>query len=218
MFDVCKLATSITPTICSCLCPNEIWTFSSNLLAKWPFDGNFADIINSNNATSYQSPSFVANGYVNQALYLNATLFQSISASYISLANTSFTIEVWLKPTLFPNPTDHGILGLCPSALSYQCLHLLIRNSGSNHYLYFGFFGDDCQGNTSVSVNEWIHAAFVFDITTLTQSIYLNGILDNSCVVSSPILATIGRITIGTIPSLIPINYTNFYNVILFLF
>jgi hypothetical protein len=146
-------------------------------------------------------------------LFLDASDFQSLSASYISLANTSFTIEVWLQPTLFPNLIDHGILGLCPSAASYQCLHLLIRKSGSNNYLYFGFFGDDCQGNTALSLNVWIHAAFVFDITTLTQSIYLNGILDNSCVASAPIMATTGLITIGTIPGIIPINNVNFYQV-----
>jgi hypothetical protein len=212
------LATPLIPTICSCLCANEIWTFSSDLLARWPFDGDFTDIISSDNATSYQNPSFTPDGYVNQALVLTASLTQSLSAPYIPLANTSFTVEVWLQPTLFPNLVDHSILGLCPAAAPNQCLQLVIRTISSNHYLYFGFFADDCQGNTPLSLNQWIHAAFVFDLTTLTQSIYLNGILDNSCMVSAPFMATTGLITIGTIPTTIPLFSVNFYQVNIFLY
>ena len=148
-------------------------------------------------------------------MFLDASDFQSLSASYISLANTSFTIEVWLQPTLFPNFIDHGILGLCPSAAAHLCL-ITYSKVGSNHYLYFGFFGDDCQGNTSLTANQWIHAAFVFDLSTLTQSIYLNGLLDNKCIASAPFMASTGSVTIGTVPGIIPINYVNFFQVELF--
>lgn len=211
------LATIVTPTVCSCLCPNESWVFDSGYLARWSFDGTLNDINNIYNATSYNNPSFVTNGYVNQALFFDASLIQSLSAPYIPLAYTSFTVEVWLNPTLFPNLIDHSILGLCPSATPNQCLYLLIRKINSNYYLYFGFFADDCHGNTSLTLNQWIHAAFVFDITTLTQSIYLNGILDNSCTASSPIMASTGSVTIGAIPAIIPINNMNFFQVSLFL-
>ncbi len=206
-----SLATIIPTTVCSCLCANESIIFDSGFLARWTFDNTLTDITNVYNATSYNNPSFVINGYVNQALFFNASLNQSLSAPYIPLAYTSFTIEVWLQPTLFPNVEDHSILGLCPNSAPNQCLHLVIRQINSNHYLYFGFFADDCQGNTPVTLNQWIHAAFVFDITTLTQSIYINGILDNSCTASSPIIATTGSVTIGTVPGIIPLDNMNFY-------
>jgi hypothetical protein len=168
------------------------------------------------NATPIQTPTFVSNGYVNQALFFTATAIQSLSAPYIPLAYTSFTIEAWLKPTSFPNLVDHSILGLCPSPSAHLCLYLVIRTIASNHYLYFGFFGDDCQGNTSLTANQWIHAAFVFDLSTLTQSIYLNGLLDNKCIASAPFMASTGSVTIGTVPGIIPINYVNFFQVELF--
>ena len=203
----------ITPTICSCLCPGESWRFDSGYLARWSFDGTFNDLTNSYNTTSYNSPSFVTNGYVNQALYFNPALAQSLSAPYIPLAYTSFTVEVWLKPIFSSNFTDYSIFGLCPSTTPYQCLHIVIRKFASNYYLYFGFFGDDCQGNTTLNANQWVHAAFVFDMTTLTQSVYLDGKLDGSCTASSPIAASTGTITIGAVPALTFIVNTNYYEV-----
>ena len=58
-----------------------------------------------------------------------------------------------------------------------------------------------------------MHVAFVFDISTLTQSIYLNGRLDGSCTTSAPFMATQGDVTIGTVPLLIPVTNVNFYQV-----
>ena len=159
----------------------------------------------------------MTNGYVNQAAFFNASAIQSLVAPYIPLAYTSFTVEVWLKPSFSSGHTDYSILGLCPFAAAYECLHLVIRNIGSNYYLYLGFFGDDCQGNTALTANQWIHAAFVFDATTLTQSVYLNGKLDNNCTASSPINASTGVVTIGTVTNMIPIMNINFYEVRIFL-
>lgn len=137
---------------------------------------------------------------------------------YISLAKTSFTIEIWLKPTSFPNTIDHAIFGLCPSINTHQCLHLTIRKISTNYYLYFGFYLNDCQGNTSIGSNQWFHAVFVFDMNTMKQSIYFDGKLDNQCSASAPFLASSGDITIGTIPLQIPAVGLNFYNVSFFCF
>ena len=82
-----------------------------------------------------------------------------------------------------------------------MCLHLTIRQSNSNYYLYLGFYAADCEGVTS-TLNKWIHAAFVFDLTTLTQKIYLNGVLENSCSQASAVTSAPVNITIGYIPAL----------------
>jgi hypothetical protein len=71
--------------------------------------------MNNYQGTTTGNLSFASDGYVNQALLLSATANQSVSAPYIPLANTSFTVEAWIKPTLLTNTLDHGILGLCPS-------------------------------------------------------------------------------------------------------
>lgn len=173
----------ITPTIRSCLCPDESWRFDVGYLARWTFDETFNNLMNHFNATPSNNASFVTNGYVNQALDFNPNLAQSLSAPYLPLTNTSFTVEVWLKPIFSSNFTDYSIFGLCPIATSYQCLHIVIRKFASNYYLFFGFYGDDCQGNTPLNANQWIHAAFVFDMATLTQSVYLDGELDGNCTV-----------------------------------
>ena len=43
-----------------------------------------------------------------------------------------------------------------------------------------GFMIDDVIGVTSLSINTWYHVAFVYDYSGQTQSVYLQGILDNS--------------------------------------
>jgi hypothetical protein len=136
-------------------------SFNSNLLAEWSFDGTLADQTSNFNATSYNSPSFITNGYVNQALSFNASENQSLYTSYIPLANTSFAIDTWLYPTRYPNIKDHSIVDLCFSRTTSLCLHLTIRNTSSSYYLYIGFMNNDCANVQTIALNQWIHAGFV---------------------------------------------------------
>jgi len=159
------------------------------------------------------NPSFISNGYANQAMLFNGTGNQFLYGPYISLANTSFTIEMWVKPTVFLNTLDLSMLGLCPTLGQSKCLHLVIRNISSHYYLYFGFFSNDCRGNTPIVLGQWVHVAFVFDITKLRQYIYVNGKLDRSCTTSLPVLATTGNITIGAVPALTVNVGKNYYYV-----
>ena len=97
-----------------------------------------------------------------------------------------------------------------------QCLFASVYKNGSVGYLYFGFYQDDCQGTNSLTLNSWIHVAFVFDLSTLTQSIYQNGLLDNSCTASSAILAATSgnnQTTIGYVPNLYSIVGRNYFEV-----
>jgi hypothetical protein len=107
---------------------------------------------------------------------------------------------VWLYITGLQNVTDHGIFCYCSQITIYNCLYLTIRQTGSNYYLYLGFYQADCEGITPLTLNTWIHAAFVFDSTTLTQKIYRNGVLENSCTQASALTVTPTNITIGFLP------------------
>lgn len=191
-----------TRLICNSSCLNQSWVSSSNLLAEWSLDGNYADSTGPFNLTPSNNPSFVTNGFINQALSFNAVSNQSLSSVYLPLFNSSFTVEVWLYPTGFPNIKDHSILGLCASRNTSMCLHLTIRNMSNGYYLYMGFMNNDCFSVQNVTVNRWIHAAFVFDITSMRQWVYINGVLSRTCTAISPIMVMSGPTTIGTIPVL----------------
>ena len=192
-----NLSATTTKSTCDSSCVNQSYISPLNLLARWPFDGNLADTTN-NYILSSNAPQSFGTGYVSQALWLNLTTSQSLTTSYIPLANNSFTIDAWLYPTSYPNLQDHIIVALCPLANDSTCLHLTIRKNNSNYHLYFGFYNNDLSGATPVSRNKWTHVAFVFDMNNFQQSIYLNGLLDSSRNSTSPFLATTGDFTIGS--------------------
>jgi hypothetical protein len=196
------IATTTTRLVCGSSCLNQTWTLSANLLAEWLFDGSYRDQMNNYNATPTNNMSFTTNGYINQAIVFSSNGNAMLTVPYIPLSYTSFTVDTWLYITGLLNVDHHSIFGYCSQASTYNCLHLTIRQNGSNYHLYLGFYWADCQGVTSLTLNTWIHAAFVFDLTTLTQQIYLNGVLENSCIQSSALTATPSDITIGYIPTL----------------
>jgi hypothetical protein len=146
--------------------------------------------------------TFIPNGYVNEALEFDSSNNQMLTVPYIPLSWTSFTVDVWLYISQLVGTNDRSIFGLCFQVAQFQCLYLSIHENNGNYYLYFGFYEANCQGVTSLTTNTWIHAAFVFDLTTLTQYIYLNGVLENSCAQSSALNVTTTAVTIGYVEQL----------------
>jgi hypothetical protein len=192
-----------TPTIsrCNFSCVNQTWSSSANRLAQWLFDESFFDQMNNYHITTMTKMLFTKNGYVNQAVICNSDVSQILTAPYIPLSSTSFTIDMWLYITQLTKTRNlYGVFGICSQMNISNCLHILIRQNKSNYYLYMGFGDRDCIGVTPLTTKEWIHAAFVFDLTTLTQKIYLNGVFENSSIVSSTPNITEGNTTIGSVP------------------
>ncbi|CAF3398117.1 unnamed protein product [Rotaria sp. Silwood1] len=186
-------STATTTISCGTSCLNQSWIESSDGLAFWPFDGSYVDIVgNYNGIPSLNLPTFVP-GYLGQAASFDASLQQAMYTSFIPLNNVSFTIEAWIKPTGYPNPRDHSIVGLCPSKIVDRCLHINIRNKK----LYFGFYFDDIQDVTTIPLNEWIHVVFVFDLTTKVQTIYLNGFQDVQSTALHSFEGESGNFTVG---------------------
>ncbi|CAM4771030.1 unnamed protein product [Rotaria magnacalcarata] len=181
---------------CSGSCVNQTWASTINQLAQWSFDGTVLDNTNNYLITTSKTPAFIT-GYNNKALFLNSTLNPSLSTSYIPLGNTSFTIDAWLYPTAFSNSSDHVLVSMCPVINNDSCLYLAIRRNNSNPYLSFGFYNDDLWGATILSLNKWIHVAFVFDMSKFQQSIYLNGFLDSSRNTLNPLRVVSGNFSIG---------------------
>ncbi|CAF4558023.1 unnamed protein product, partial [Rotaria socialis] len=203
---------STTVQTCGATCLNQTWIQSTNLLAKWLFDGDFVDQTNAYNATATNSPSFTTTSYRNQALSLNSASSQHLTAPYVPLYMSSFTIEIWLYPTGYPNVLDHSIIGLCPVAAAQNCLFFAIRTNGSKHYFYFGFYSsNDILGTINVKANVWVHVAFVFNQNTLIQSIYVNGYLDTSGTALTPLLSSSGDVEIGCVQNIASTYGSNYF-------
>ncbi len=210
--------TTTTPYDCNSTCLNQTWQSSTNLISEWLFDETFNDALGNYDATSKNNVSFTTQGYIQQAAVFTLNASQMLVAPYMPIVNSSFTVETWIYITELVNTLDQCIFGLCHVATSHQCLHLTIRQAGADYYLYLGFYDADCQGITPLTLNTWIHAAFVFDMASMRQFIYLNGILETYCTVSSSLnITTPSSVTIGDIPSLPPSGSYKYFQVTAFL-
>ena len=155
------------------------------------------------NGTPTGSPTFVP-GYSGQAISFTANTSQVVSAPYIPLTNRSFSVSVWIYPTGLTNVLHSSICGLCALPATDYCLHMTLRATSGTYPLYFGFYGDDVNSNAPpILINNWVHAAFTFDVTTRQISIYRNGILLNNGTTNFALKATNGSFQIGNIPLLV---------------
>jgi hypothetical protein len=61
-----------------------------------------------------------------------------------------------------------------------------------------GFTLDDLLGSTSLTINTWYHVAYVYDYSSQTQYVYIQGVLDNSRTSAGPYKGQNGPILIGS--------------------
>jgi hypothetical protein len=98
------------------------------------------------------------------------------SATALQLSTgTPFTIEAWVYPTSIPS--DNGILGKRPGSGGGGTEWQFFFKSDKTLHLYNGT--NDYGSGTAISgVNQWVHAAVSWDLTTLR--FFLNGVLCSS--------------------------------------
>lgn len=165
----------------------------------WTFDSNYQDLSATFDGipiNGVEFSAFTITGY-GTSLSLVSAVQQAvlIEKPFIDLSDGSWTFETWIYPFILDNNADYGIIGQCESLSTDRCLHLNIRNGK----LYMGFFSDDLSGVTSLAIPKWYHLAFVFDRNSLTQSIYVDGVLDGNRIASSSYLGKNGVLTVGSI-------------------
>ncbi len=105
---------------------------------------------------------------------------------------------------------DNVMIGMRESSLLDKSLYLMIRNNST----YFAFYNDDCRSSIIVSIYQWHHFAFVYDYTTLTQHIYLDGVLVCIHTPSGPFKGNSGSLIFGaanTSGGAVPISYWTGY-------
>ncbi|CAF3071697.1 unnamed protein product [Rotaria sp. Silwood2] len=172
--------------------------------AFWNFDNNALESFNSYDGVTSGSPSYTTSLLGHGAaisLTSSSAQYVSVSSKQVLFNSTSFTIEAWIYPISLTT-SDHGIFGQCQNTITNMCLHFVSRNL----LLYCGFFGNDVSGVTTLTMNQWSHVACVYDITTQTQEVWLNGVLDGTRT-SSPYQSSSGMLTIGMTYMPIPNNY-----------
>ena len=163
----------------------------------WAFDSMFEDTssifsgISMNNA-SFSNSTITDYGF---SLSLNASMNQSVSITQplLQLFHRSWTFETWIYPLNVTSGTNYPIIEQCHNITSDRCLHLIIRD----RKLYLSFYDDDLPGLTNLTAARWYHTAFVFDISSGNQSLYLDGVLDATRQSNSSYLGTSGALNIG---------------------
>ena len=100
---------------------------------------------------------------------------------------TAFTIEAWVYPTSIP--ADNGILGKRGSSSGASVEWQFFFKNDRTLHLYNGT-NDYSSVTTISSLNQWVHAAVTWDLTTLR--FFLNGVLCSS---------TYTGISLGTVGS-----------------
>lgn len=87
------------------------------------------------------------------------------------LANSSFSIELWVKPTAAP-PGTQDLFSVWSAYSSKQNLNIRLYNGTD---LYGDFYGETVGANGVVTVGSWNHIVLSYNYATDTSTLYVNG-------------------------------------------
>ncbi|CAF3233961.1 unnamed protein product [Rotaria socialis] len=161
--------TSTALPLCNSSCVSTSIS-NTSLIAFYTFDSVFTDSSGFSNTLSGTYQSFVT-GYVNNAVsFIYANSQRLTSSQIMNFYQLSWTMEFWFLRTASTTVTS-CFFGQTISSSHDMELFLVT----TNNLLYFGFYGDDTSGSTTISANTWYHVAWVFDYTNRIRQIYLNG-------------------------------------------
>lgn len=146
------------------------------------------------NFTTNNQPCFVQ-GIIGErtAIRLSSISQQYVTIDYLyDFRNVSFSVTSWIYPYNLQQ-WYRPIFAQCSNQTQLNCLYLRI----SNRKMEAGFFVNDTTGSTNLNINCWYHVAFVYDYTSQTSIVYLNGLQDGIGMLPGyqgvPFNITIGR-------------------------
>lgn len=126
--------------------------------------GTWYDISGRNNHATFTGVPTLLNGKVQLT---DGSVYGTFPQ--INLASTAFTVLAWIYKN---NTNDFSIIGGGVGGQNANS-HYIIRSSK----VYFGDYGCDMQGATTINANTWYHVAYLMD-TSQKQSVFVNGVLD----------------------------------------
>lgn len=122
------------------------------------------DVSGNNNHATFTGVPTISNGKVQLT---DGSVYGTFSQ--ISLSGIPFTVMAWIYKN---NTNDFSIIGGGAGGGNANS-HYIIRSSK----VYFGNYGCDMQGATTINANTWYHVAYLMD-TSQKQSVFVNGVLD----------------------------------------
>ncbi|MEV6345579.1 LamG domain-containing protein [Actinoplanes sp. NPDC051851] len=127
------------------------------------------------------------------------------NGSYLSSAGSpfradrSFTMSSWFNVgSTVPSASRFGVLSMTGSATTSDAMIYAEQPSGCAGTCWGFAMGtgsggfDHARGTSAVAANTWVHLAAVFDKTTTTMSLYVNGSLESSRAHTVPASASTG--------------------------
>ncbi|MBT4503316.1 MAG: T9SS type A sorting domain-containing protein [Gemmatimonadetes bacterium] len=151
-------------------------------ISEWRADGNANDSVGANNGVEVNGVAF-APGRIGQAFSLDNNAYVSVPSAPDLNPTGSLTLAAWVKPTqdtYQPFIKKWGDSGAWANQRAYG----LYMQAGRN--LVFGISDAANQGNGSlhtfssppgvIAINAWNHIASVYDQSTGTRRIYVNGV------------------------------------------
>jgi hypothetical protein len=175
-----------------------------DLAVYWPLDegaGTVANDLtgNGHNGTISAGPAWVTPGKIGSGA-LQFTGSGDVRGSHVALDSRSFTIAMWVNPTL-PSGSQIVFSTQSSSATALN-LHLRLGGPGASdapvNGIRFGFYNIDLDSPANVlTANTWQHLTFRYDFTAQQKTLFLNGtqIAQNT---STAFLATTGDIILGS--------------------
>ena len=176
----------------------------TGLVSQWSAEGNADDSVDGNNAILHGAVGFVP-GIQEQAFSFDGATYASVASAANLNPTGSFTMAAWVFPTsagFGPIMTKWGDV----APWSNERAYLLTVNA--NQSIDFGISSSGTQNDGNfqhmfspasvVNLNNWNHIAAVYDQSSGTRRIYVNG-LQVATRTDAPITITnsIADLTIG---------------------
>ncbi len=170
---------------------------SDRVVAYYPLDGNTDDISGNNNHGKIEGevlPTTGRGGRINTAYYFNGKSgSRIISDRELSLADSSHTISVWVKPEsqTFSNNRHMFAHG---TANQNNGLHTRFQTGPTIRY---GFWNNDLDVVNLDPQYDWQNFVFTFDNISKKRKVFKDGILLGEDV-SNASYAGVGKFVIGS--------------------
>ncbi|CAL2107137.1 exported hypothetical protein [Tenacibaculum sp. 190524A02b] len=107
--------------------------------------------------------------------------------------NGNFTIEFWIKPDI-SGTEEHVILDNKGSNEGYS---LSINTMSQLNFSFFTSTGINNLNTSSITNNSWQHVAIIYN--GINYRIFINGVEDNSLILSEDIIDSSNNLTLGTV-------------------